>query len=278
MSVEPAIAESRRHPVPQHRDTSQRWRGIDDRLRGGLGLQVSLVAIVIVAWELIGRSRVNLAFPPVSAVAGAFLRMAGDGELAHAFASTLPPLLAGVSIAAAVGTSVGIAMGLSRPMEAIFYPIFLLLQTAPVAALIPLITEVFGVDVGAKTLAVVALSLPVVALNAYKGIRGASPSLIDMCRSLMGTRWQTVTKIVLPSAAAMIFAGLRLGVSGGFVGIVLAELLITPTGIGDLISYNSSMARYPDMYAAILSIVATATITLMTLQKVEHHLTGRRAP
>ena len=76
----------------------------------------------------------------------------------------------------------------------------------------------------------------------------------------------------------MMSAGLRLSVSGGFVGVVLAELLITPTGIGDLISYNSSVAHYPEMYAAIISIIAFATITLTVLQMIERQFTGVRGP
>ena len=43
--------------------------------------------------------------------------------------------------------------------------------------------------------------------------------------------------------------------AAGFIGVVLAELLITPTGIGDLITYYRSMADYPQMYATILSII-----------------------
>ena len=41
----------------------------------------------------------------------------------------------------------------------------------------------------------------------------------------------------------------------GFIGVVIAELLITPTGIGDLITYHSSVADYPEMFAAVASII-----------------------
>jgi NitT/TauT family transport system permease protein len=82
-------------------------------------------------------------------------------------------------------------------------------------------------------------------------------------------------KIVLPSAAALIFTGLRLGLAMGFIGIVIAELLITPTGIGDLITYNSSVADYPKMFATIASIVALAAVSLYLLQRLENRLFPR---
>jgi NitT/TauT family transport system permease protein len=111
--------------------------------------------------------------------------------------------------------------------------------------------------------------LPVIVLNTYKAVRNVNASLIAMCRSFLGTRWQEVAKIILPDASPVIFAGLRLGVAAGFVGVVLAELLITPTGIGDLITFYRSRANYAAMYATIVSIIALSTLTLLALQWVE---------
>jgi NitT/TauT family transport system permease protein len=81
-----------------------------------------------------------------------------------------------------------------------------------------------------------------------------------------------VIKIILPHAGALIFAGLRLGMAMGFIGIVIAELLITPTGIGDLITYHSSVADYPEMFAAITSIIMVAAIAIHGLERLEQKL------
>ena len=231
-------------------------------------------ALVFGVWELAGRIPISLAFPPLSKVAAALFRLTVDGDLLRAYSETLPPLLIGIAFVSLGGVAAGIAMGLFRTVEWLFYPLFIVMQTAPMAAIIPLITQFYGVGVAAKVLAVIVLSAPLVILNSYKGIRDTNSSLLEMCRSFMGSRRQEIIKIIIPSASAMIFAGLRLAISGGFIGIVLAELLITPTGIGDLISYNSSISHYPEMYAAILSIVVLATATLTLLQKMERYLFG----
>ena len=119
-------------------------------------------------------------------------------------------------------------MGLSRSVEWLTLPLFVIAQAAPMAAIIPMITYVYGIGLTAKVLAVTVLAVPVIAMNSYKGIRNTSPSLLEMCRSFLGTRAQAVWKIVLPHAGGLIFAGLRLGVAMGFIGVVIAELLITP--------------------------------------------------
>jgi NitT/TauT family transport system permease protein len=163
-------------------------------------------------------------------------------------------------------------MGLSRTIEWLSLPVFIILQAAPMAAIIPLLTYMYGIGLTSKILAVVVLAAPVIVMNSYKGIRNTNPSLIQMCRAFLGSRTQEVIKIILPHAAALIFAGLRLGLAMGFIGIVIAELLITPTGIGDLITYHSSVADYPKMFASIASIVAFAAITIFALERLEHRL------
>jgi NitT/TauT family transport system permease protein len=203
--------------------------------------------------------------------------MAGDGTLARAYAATLQPLSIGLGLSALLGVGFGIAMGLSRTIEWLSLPVMVIAQSAPMAAIIPLITYVYGIGLTAKVLAVVVLAAPVITLNSYQGIRNTNPSLLEMCRSFLGTRRQAVLKIVLPHAAGLMFAGLRLGVAMGFIGVVIAELLITPTGIGDLITYHSSVADYPEMFAAIASIVALAALAIHGLERLERRAFPRGA-
>ena len=85
----------------------------------------------------------------------------------------------------------------------------------------------------------------------------------------MANTRQRVWKIVIPAASGLIFAGLRLGLAQGFTGAILAELIITPTGVGDLITYYRSLADYPRMFAAILSIIIFASVSITLLQRLE---------
>jgi len=94
-------------------------------------------------------------------------------------------------------------------------------------------------------------------------------NLIQMCRSFQGTRFQEIWIVIIPNAAPVIFAGLRLGVAAGFIGVILAELLITPTGVGDLISYNRSIADYEYMYAAVFTVIVFSAILVGFLETVE---------
>ena len=231
--------------------------------------RLASVVLFCLAWEVAGWIPVNIAFPPFSEVLAAFGRIVADNSLPSAFLVTLQPLVIGIVLAVVIGVVTGVAMGLRAELEWAGVPVFVVMQAAPMAALIPLITFVYGIGLTAKVLSVLILALPVIVLNGYKAVRNVSPSLRTMCRSFLGTSRQEIFKIVLPDASPMIFAGLRLGVSAGFVGIVLAELLITPTGIGDLITYHRSIANYAEMYAVIATIILFAAVTVSLLERVE---------
>ena len=228
--------------------------------------------IVFSIWELAGRADISIAFPPFSEVLVAFVEMIFSGEFFVAYADSLPPLLTGLFITIIGGVIIGISIGLVRSAEWFIMPLLIIFQTAPVSALIPMLTYIYGISDTSKIVAIVILGMPLVALNSYKGIQATNPSLLEMSKSFLASRLDTILFVILPSAQKMIFAGLRLGISGAFIGIVLAELLITPTGIGDLITYNRFIARYDKMFATIVSILAIAGLTLSLMRVFEDWL------
>lgn len=247
---------------------AQAWAG---RLLpgGSVGLRLASFALLFGLWQWAGLIPVSLAFPTFTETLGALAAMLADGTLLAAYAETVWPLVIGVGLCGLLAVTCGIGMGLSRTFEWFTLPLFVILQAAPSAAIVPLITYIYGIGLAAKVFAVVLLSAPVIVLNSYKGIRNTPPSLLEMSRSFLASHRQQITKIVLPSASGLIFAGLRLGTAQGFTGAILAELLITPTGVGDLITYYRSVADYPRMFASILSIIVVAAVTITLLQRIE---------
>ncbi len=227
------------------------------------------VLLLFGSWEIAGRIPISIAFPTFLETMDAFFTLIFDGRMFYAYAETLKPLIVGVGISAGFGISIGIGMGLNRTIQWLSEPIFIVMQAAPMAALIPLVTFVYGIGLAAKVCAVVILAAPIIVLNSYKAVTNANTSLIQMCASFQGSRMQQIIRVIIPDASPMIFAGLRLGVAAGFIGVILAELLITPTGVGDLITYHRSVAEYNYMYAAVFSIMLFAAVTVGLLEKAE---------
>ena len=232
-------------------------------------LKLASFLAVILAWEYAGRAGISAALPSFTETMSALLALTLDGSLGTAFAKTLYPLSIGLLVSIFIGVSLGMAMGLKDSAEWLFSPIFIVAQAAPLAALIPVLTFAYGIGVTAKIFTVCIMAMPVIVLNTLGAVRNTPGSLIEMAKSFQGTRMQVIGKVILPSASPLIFVGLRLGCASGFIGIILAELLITPTGIGDIISYSQSVADYDKMYAAIFSIIVSSVLFIELLEKFE---------
>lgn len=108
--------------------------------------------------------------------------------------------------------------------------------------------------------------MPVIVLNSFNAVRHTPALLIGMGKSFLGNRWQLIRSIILPAASLVIFAGLRLGAAAGFIGAILAELLIS-----DIITYSQSIADYRKIYAAIASIIAFSVLFIEFLEWLEIH-------
>lgn len=235
-------------------------------------LILRLISIVIVfgLWEYAGRIPISPAFPTFLQTMAALWGMIADGSMAAVYPTTLEPLGIGLLISSFFGVGCGIFMGLNEKAEWFAAPVFIVMQAAPLAALIPLLIFVYGIGLASKVLTVCIMALPVIVLNAFTAVRHTPESLVEMGRSYLGSQRQVILKIILPAASPVIYAGLRLGAAMGFIGAILAELLITPTGIGDLITYNQSIAEYDKMYAAIFSIMVFTVIFIEILERSEY--------
>ncbi len=247
--------------------------GLGGRLKLALSnshtLRFVSISVVLAGWEIAGRVPVSPSFPTLLDTAVATFGMLIDGTLLTGLAITLVPLLIGFGISALLGVAAGISMGLSPRVEWLGVPIFIVLQAAPLAALVPLIIMAYGIGLTTKVLIVCVMALPLIVLNSFRAVRNAPASLIEMGRAFLGNQRQLIGKVILPAASPVIFAGLRLGLASGFVGAVLAELLVTPTGIGDIITYNQSIAEYPKMYGAIAVVIAVSVLFIEALEWVE---------
>ncbi|MEZ5923800.1 MAG: ABC transporter permease subunit [Hyphomicrobiaceae bacterium] len=241
-------------------------------LKRSLVLKILSAAIVFGGWEIAGRIPISYAFPTFLESMSALLSMTLDGRIFSAYADTLRPLMVGVAISAVLGIGLGLWIGLSRIFDWLFSPIFVVMQTAPLAALIPLLVMAYGIGLTSKVFVVCIMAMPVIVLNTASAVRNAPDSLKEMARAFLGTDGDVLRKIIIPAASPLIFSGLRLGISAGFIGAILSELKITPTGVGDIISYSRSVADYASMYAAIFSIILLAVLFLNLLEMIERQL------
>src|SRR5207302_706305 len=135
-------------------------------------------------------------------------------------------------------------------------PWIVTIYSTPRLALAPLVLIWFGIGTFSRALIVFLGAVFPIIFNTYTGIRGVRESLIEVVRSLGGSRLQIFTKVMLPDATPALISGLRLAVERGVIGVVVAEWFGASSGLGYLIYHAAQTFDPATVFSGIIVLVA----------------------
>jgi NitT/TauT family transport system permease protein len=139
-------------------------------------------------------------------------------------------------------------------IEKIVTPYILLLVTTPTIALVPLLMLRMGFNVWPRIIAVALSVGPMVMINATTGFRRTDLAKIALAKSYGATTFQIFRKIRFPLALPMINVGLLVGGIFGLITAVASDMFGGKMGLGNRISYYSSLARMASFFGVILLV------------------------
>jgi ABC-type nitrate/sulfonate/bicarbonate transport system permease component len=237
-----------------------------------LALRAASMVAFLLLWEWAARVPISFNFPSPGATLAALVALLRSGALPAATLISLQSLLLGFGVAVLVGVPLGLLMGVIGPVGRVARVYLDLLIALPTAALVPLVILSVGINIVSSAVIVFVFSAPFVVMNAYGGVRDVRPRLVEMARAFDASWGQLFTRIVLPSALPMILAGIRYALSRAFVGLIVAELLLSPFGLGRLIMTSRSMFEHDRMFATVLWTLLFAGAALAAVARVEARL------
>lgn len=212
--------------------------------------------LLAAGWELATRLGLvsQLALPPLSDVVVAWIDMVRSGELVSNGVSSLRRAGAGLALAIAIGTVVGIAMAWWRLINAALGPLVEMFYPMPKSALIPVTVLWLGFGDSSKILLIFLGCMLPVTIGAFNGARGSDQALVWSARSMGASRIQMLWDVVLPSALPEILNGIRTALALAFILLVSSELIVAREGLGYLIGYLGANGTYDAMFAVVLTV------------------------
>lgn len=184
----------------------------------------------------------------------------------------------GFAVGLAGGLALGAAMGLSPRFRDYVYPTFKAFSQVPVLGWLPLLMLLVGIDETLKILLIAKASLVPIALNTYKGIQNVPVRYLEVARVLGFTRWQTLSRVVLPAAAAPVWNGIRYGLTHAWLALVVVELLASSEGLGYLIVYGRQLFQLDLVIAAVVVVGAVGFALDKALALAERAVLRWRKP
>src|ERR1700704_2392005 len=175
------------------------------------------------------------------------------------------------ALSVVIGMVVGLAVGLQPFARRSFMPIFLLLYGTPQITILPLFILYFGIGPASKIAFGVSHGFFPIAVTIVAGVQHIKPILLTSARSMGASRWQMLRHVIFPHMIPSFFAGMRLGMTGVLLGVLLAELYVSPAGMGDftaLFAQNFDPAR---LFGLIAMLAAMAIALNEMVRRAEAH-------
>jgi ABC-type nitrate/sulfonate/bicarbonate transport system permease component len=219
---------------------------------------VWLVVLLAVAWEAtvrFGWIRAD-AWPAPSDIVRVFFEPRRSIELLCEVGGSLSRMLQGFLVGSLAGLAAGIFMGVSRRAFSTLDLSLQLLRVIPIPALVPPAILFLGLDDAMKITIVALAAFWPVMLNTLHAVRGIDEALIETARTFNTPIARMVRAVIVPAAAPLIMAGLRLSVASALITTIVAEMIIGAGGIGAYIVLMEQAARMPEVYAAVIVLSA----------------------
>jgi ABC-type nitrate/sulfonate/bicarbonate transport system permease component len=223
--------------------------------------RLGLVGAILVAWEAGARLFGDPLFiSPPSRVLVAMVHLAREKDVVAAVTLTCWELIVAFALSLMIGLAVGLIVGLHRFTRGSVYPIILLLYAMPLATVLPLFVIIFGIGAASKIAFGVSHGVFPIIMAVAAGVQNIKPILLASAKSMGASRRQILALVVFPHMLPGLFTGMRLGMSAALLGVLLAELYVSQSGVGYLTSMFTQTFQPQNLFAlvAVLAAIAVA--------------------
>jgi NitT/TauT family transport system permease protein len=165
---------------------------------------------------------------------------------------TSAEILGGFALGAAVGVTLALVFTWSRAVALMLLPLFVTLNMIPKVAMGPLVIVWFSYGIFANILIAFSICFFPILLTTARGLNEVEPDLLDLVRSLRGSRWTLFRKIQLPGALPYVFSGMKVGAILAVAGAIVGEFIASDRGLGYLMIQVQSALDTPAMVMAVI--------------------------
>jgi NitT/TauT family transport system permease protein len=173
---------------------------------------------------------------------------------------TATEIFGGYIVAVIFGIVAALAFSWSRLVENLAMPLMVSLNMIPKVALGPLFIVWFKYGVIPNSFIAFTICFFPILLTTTRGLREVEPELLDLVRSLGGSRWQLFVKIQLPGSLPYLFSGMKVGAVLAVAGAIVGEFLGSAKGLGYLMLQVQSTLDTATMFMSVIMITLVGVV------------------
>ena len=232
-----------------------------------LVLPVLAGGLVVALWTWVVKATGSKVFPsPLGVVKGLGELERRDVLLPYIRDSMLR-VMAGYSLAVALGVPFGLFLGLSRKASTIFHPLIQVLRPISPLAWIPISIVFFGIGNEATIFLIVLASFFPIVLSASAAVQSVPEIYLRAGQNIGLSQAATIRRILLPAALPEILVGLRVALGIAWLVVVAAEMIAVDSGLGYLVIDSRNAGNRYDLVICAMLLIGTIGLVLDGLMR-----------
>ena len=225
-------------------------------------IQLLIFAIALFLWEICANAKIVDPFitSQPSRVLKTIVRLYEDGVLFQHIGITCLEAFVGFVLGTLVGTMIAIMLWWSEFLCKVLEPYLVVLNSLPKIALGPVFIVWIGAGPAAIIVMTLAISLIVTVLEVLNGFLTTDQEKIKLVQTFGGTKFQVLTKVLLPASYPTIINALKINVGLSWVGVIVGEFLVSKAGLGYLIVYGGQVFKLDLVMTSVIILGVAATV------------------
>lgn len=255
-------------------------RGLWRRLEP-VALGTASIVVLLLVWQFVPhffpmKAGTKLFFTVPSQVIGTLWTMIVTGSLWGPLGVSAWAFALGLALAIVVGLPLGILIGRSNTLNAMFDPFITAFNATPRLVFLPLLMLWLGIGLWSKVAVVFIGALFPLLINTYEGVRNADRLLINVVRSFGAGEWDIARLVVVPNALPFIVVGLRLAIGRAVLGVVVSEFFGSQEGLGVVMVRAASGFKVDVVFAGLIVFAGLSLLMTGLVRLVEDRMSRWR--
>lgn len=229
--------------------------------------QILFFLLFLAIWEISSNLGIidEFLFSRPSSIMKLLIQYLLNNELFKHLGISILETLVGLILGTLIGLVIAVGLWWNKLIAKILDPFLIVLNALPKTALAPIL--IIWAGTGIKGIVVVAMSISLILtiITAYLDFTQIEEEKIKMLKSFKATKWQILTKLVLPSNYPNIVSIIKINIGLTWVGVIVGEFLVSRAGIGYLIVYGSQVFK---MDLVMMGVIVLAIIAFLMYEIV----------
>lgn len=236
-----------------------------------ISIQIFIVLAVIIIWQILADQEIINSFISSSPkqIIQTIIGLHSDKNLYQHIGITIYETFLSFSLGTLIGSLIAIILWWYPFVAKVVDPFLTVLNSLPKVALGPIIIIWAGAGMQSIIIMALLISVIITIINVYQGFVEIDYNKMRLMQSFKASKWQILSKLLLPGSFASIISTLKINVSMSLIGVIMGEFLVSKKGIGYLIMYGSQVFNLNLVMTGVIILCLVATIMYYLVNYIE---------